>query len=263
MSSSSSISNNQPLFSESFLNYLNVGTNLNKPTFCEEKSNKYHDSSYIWCRICDKIFCTQCSMNHLIANQITHNPSEKVFLRKEHFDVEFKRDFEKLQELKNKINNFFAKKNSELTINKITLLRESLNKITSLTNEICTIIIPNFIRKYTDLINALCKSMKEQKVITPDEKKFKQQYNFINEKFSNIEKKYTKNEKFEPRMLKPYFDDLSNSYREFQNFNELLNSNLKVNNVNANDSNKEYEKINSDITKVINILISFKKDLNH
>ena len=55
MNSANSFNNNQSLFSESFLNYLKIG-NINKQTFCEEKSNKYHDSSYIWCRICDKIF---------------------------------------------------------------------------------------------------------------------------------------------------------------------------------------------------------------
>ena len=261
MNAASTMNNNQTLFSESFLNYLNIG-NINRQTYCEEKSNKYHDSSYIWCRICDKIFCTQCSMNHLIANQITHNPSEKVFLRKEHFDVEFNRDFEKLKELNNKIINFFSKKNSELTINKINSLKDALNKFTALTNELCTNIIPKFIKKYNDSIDALIKSMKEMKVISLDEKKVKIQYQAINDKFLKIEKKYTKNEKFEPKMLKSYYEELINSYRDIQNFNELLNNNYNAKNINSNDTSKECEKINSDLTKVINILISFKKDLS-
>jgi len=122
MSSATLMKESQVSFSEPFLNFLNTGLSKPTKTYCENKNSKFHDSNYIWCRVCDKIFCTQCSMNHLIANQITHNPSDRIFLRKEHFDVEFNRDFEKLQELKNKINNFFAKKNSELTINKITLL---------------------------------------------------------------------------------------------------------------------------------------------
>ena len=261
MSSANSINNNQQLFSESFLNYLNIG-NINKQTFCEEKSNKYHDSSYIWCRICDKIFCTQCSMNHLIANQITHNPSERVFLRKEHFDVEFYRDFGKLKELSNKISNFFSIKNTEININKIKILKDALNKITALTNELCTNIIPQFIKKYNESIDALMKTMSESKVITLDEKKVKLQYQAITDKFLKIEKKYAKNEKFEPKMLKTYYEDLINSYRDIQNFNDLLNNNDNSNNSKNKEAGKEYEKINSDLAKVINILINFRKDLS-
>ena len=261
MNTANSINNNQQLFSESFLNYLNIG-NINKQTFCEEKSNKYHDSSYIWCRICDKIFCTQCSMNHLIANQITHNPSEKVFLRKEHFDVEFNRDFGKLKELSNKISNFFSMKNTDISINKIKMMKDALNKITALTNELCTNIIPKFIKKYNESIDALMKSMSESKVITLDEKKVKIQYQAITDKFTKIEKKYAKNEKFEPKMLKTYYEELINAYRDIQNFNYLLNNNDNTNNSKNKEASKEYEKINSDLVKVINILISFRKDLS-
>ena len=264
MNSPNSLNNNQQLFSESFLNYLNIG-NITKQTYCEEKSNKYHDSSYIWCRICDKIFCTQCSMNHLIANQITHNPSDRIFLRKEHFDVEFNRDLEKLKELSNKIINFFSKKNSEITNNKIIILKDSLTKLTTLTNELSTIIIPklkNMINIYKESIDALIKSMKESKVITLEEKKVKIQYQAITDKFTKIEKKYTRNEKFEPKMIKTYYEELLNAYREIQTFNELLNNNDNANNSNNKVANKECEKINSDLSKLINILISFINDLS-
>lgn len=264
MNSPNSLNNNQQLFSESFLNYLNIG-NINKQTYCEEKSNKYHDSSYIWCRICDKIFCTQCSMNHLIANQITHNPSDRIFLRKEHFDVEFNRDLEKLKELSNKIINFFSKKNSEITNNKIIILKDSLTKLTTLTNELSTIIIPklkNMINIYKESIDALIKSMKESKVITLEEKKVKIQYQAITDKFTKIEKKYTRNEKFEPKMIKTYYEELLNAYREIQTFNELLNNNDNANNSNNKVANKECEKINSDLSRLINILISFINDLS-
>ena len=248
MNSPNSLNNNQQLFSESFLNYLNIG-NINKQTYCEEKSNKYHDSSYIWCRICDKIFCTQCSMNHLIANQITHNPSDRIFLRKEHFDVEFNRDLEKLKELSNKI----------------IILKDSLTKLTTLTNELSTIIIPklkNMINIYKESIDALIKSMKESKVITLEEKKVKIQYQAITDKFTKIEKKYTRNEKFEPKMIKTYYEELLNAYREIQTFNELLNNNDNANNSNNKVANKECEKINSDLSKLINILISFINGLS-
>ena len=168
---SSSLNNNNPsFFSESFLSYLNTESNIKSKTFCQENTNKYHDSSYIWCKVCDKIFCTQCSMNHLINNQINHCPTEKVFLRKEHFDVEFSRDFDKLKELKNKIGIYFSKKNSELTQNKINSLKDALDKFRALSNELFTNIIPKFIKKYNESIENLVKSLKDVKVISLNQK---------------------------------------------------------------------------------------------
>ena len=73
---------------------------------------------------------------------------------------------------------------------------------------------------------------------------------------------FSKIEKFEPKMIKTYYEELLNAYREFQNFNELLNNNDNANNSNNKVANKECEKINSDLSKLINILISFINDLS-
>jgi len=257
-----SANNSTPLFSESFLNYLNTGTNSSKSTYCEEKNNKYHDSSYIWCRVCDKIFCTQCSMNHLINNQINHCPTEKIFLRKEHFDVEYSRDYEKLKELKNRIFIFFSKKNSENYLSKINTLKEALDKFRNLSNVLFTNIIPKFIKKYEESIENLVKSLKDVKIISLNQKQVMIQCQSIDNKFNKIGKDYTNNEKFQPKLLKPYYEELISTYRDMQNLNELLNNNSNMNNSNFVDTGKEYEKINSNLTKAINIINSFMKDMN-
>ena len=265
MSTATLINDSQNCFSESFLSYLSTGINKNEKTYCEDKGNKYHDSSYIWCRTCDKIFCTQCSMNHLINNQINHCPIEQVFLRKEHFDVEFTRDFEKLKELRDKIISFFNKKKSECSLNKINSLKEALDKIKTLSNELMTDIITKFIQKYNESINNLLKSLKDVKVCTLNEDKMKIRFQELFNKFKKIEKDYTKNEKFEPKMLKPYYEDLINSYREIHGLNELLDNNTTNNNNSNNkdnkDANKEYEHINSNLQTTINILNTFKLSL--
>lgn len=262
---SSSLNNNNPsFFSESFLSYLNTESNIKSKTFCQENTNKYHDSSYIWCKVCDKIFCTQCSMNHLINNQINHCPTEKVFLRKEHFDVEFSRDFDKLKELKNKIGIYFSKKNSELTQNKINSLKDALDKFRALSNELFTNIIPKFIQIYSEGIQKLLKNIKNVKSYGLNEENVNIRYQEIFNKFTQIEKNYTKNEKFEPKMLKHYHDDLIDAYIEIKNLNELLNKNDMTSN-DANDNfccSGDYEKINFNLIKSINVVNNFKKDLS-
>ena len=262
MSTANLANDSQNYFSESFLNYLNTGLNQGDKTYCEEKSNKYHDSSYIWCKVCDKIFCTQCSMNHLINNQINHCPTEKVFLRKEHFDVEFVRDFEKLKELRNRIIIFLKERKPECNLNKINALKECLQEITNISKELYNI-IPKFIKKYYDALEKIQKSIKNMKENNLNENALKIKCQELVDNFKNIGEKYTHNKKFEPNMLKPYYDELITSYRDIQSLNELFINNCTSNNNSNNiDTYKEYEKINSNLTTAFKLFNTFKKDLN-
>jgi hypothetical protein len=254
----------QASFSEPFLNFLNTG--LNKPikTYCENNNSKFHDSNYIWCRICDKIFCTQCSMNHLLNNQINHKVEQKIFLTKEHFDIEFKTDFDMANKLRDKIIDFFNNKNSDLSYDKINSLKEVLNKFQMLANELFNNIIPKFIKKYNESISNLLKSLKEVKTFSLNKDNVKIRCQEIITKYKRIEQDYTNNEKFEPKMMKPYYDELASSLRDVLNLDELIENNINNNNNNnANnpDINKEYNNINSNLAQAINIINSFKKDL--
>ena len=248
--------------SESFLNYLNTGINEPFKTYCEGKNSKYHDSIYIWYRVCDKIFCTQCSFNHLLNNQINHNVNQNIFLRKEHLDVEFKVDYQKVDELKNKIIDFLNKKNS-VSIADINNLKETLKNFTSLANELVNNIIPKFVQKYNELINNLQKAVKEANSYKINQNNLNNRCKEIIIKLENIKKNYANNDKFEPKMIKSYYEDLNTSYREAQNLNELIEKNIE----NSNDSNclnciKEYDSIRNNLNQAVNIINSFKKDLN-
>ena len=251
-------------FSEPFLNFLNTGLNNPIKTYCENNISKFHDSNYIWCRICDKIFCTQCSMNHLLNNQINHKVEQKIFLTKEHFDIEFKTDFDMANKLRDKIIDFFNNKNSDLSYDKINSLKEVLNKFQMLANELFNNIIPKFIKKYNESISTLLKSLKEVKTFSLNKDNVKIRCQEIITKYKRIEQDYTNNEKFEPKMMKPYYDELASSLRDVLNLDELIENNISnSNNNNANnpDINKEYNNINSNLAQAINIINSFKKDL--
>ena len=263
MSSSTFMNNSQSLFSESFLNYLNSGENLNRPTYCEEKTKSYHDSSYIWCRVCDKIFCTKCSMNHLINNQLNHYPIEKIFLKKELFDLEFSRDYKKIKDLRDKMVLFFKEKNGGLSLSSINSLKDSFDRFKLLTNEIFGEIIPNLLNKYNECIEKLAKSLKDVKIYDMNEDKVRIRCEEIINNYKNIEKKYTKNESFVPKMLKPYYEELSNSYRDLLNLNEVVNNNtVNVNHSNNNDrTNSYYSKINSSLNQAIKIVDNFKNEI--
>lgn len=261
MSTGSLNQDSQFSFSEPFLNYLNTGINNAPKTYCEDNTSKYHDSRYVWCRLCDKIFCDQCSMNHLINNQINHCPSENVFLRKEHLDIEFNRDFEKANLLRKKIIYLFRSDGSEISPDKINSLKEILNNFQSLANDLFNNIIPKFIKKYNESIENLKSSMKEVKTYSLNKDNVKIRSQEIYRRFEKIGEDYTKNQKFQPKMFKPYYEELMNSFRDFQSLNELIDKNCNNNNADNPDINKEYNNINSNLTQAINIINSFKKDL--
>ena len=255
----------QVSFSEPFLNFLNTGLNKQTKTYCENINSKFHDSNYIWCRVCDKIFCTQCSMNHLLNNQINHKVDQKIFLTKEHFDIELKTDFDMANKLRDKIIDFLNNQNSELSYDKINSLKEALNKFQSIANELFNNIIPKFVKKYNESITKLLKSLKEVKTFSLNKDNVKIRCQEIITKYKKMEQDYTKNEKFEPKMMKPYYEELLSNLRDVTNLNELIDNNVSNNNNNNNannpDINKEYNNVNSNLTQAINIINSFRKDL--
>ena len=263
MSSATLMKESQVSFSEPFLNFLNTGLSKPNKTYCENKNSKFHDSNYIWCRVCDKIFCTQCSMNHLLNNQINHKVEQKIFLTKEHFDIELKTDFDMVNKLRDKIIDFFNNKNSDISCDKINSLKETLNRFQSIANELFNNIIPKFVKKYNDSITNLLKSLKEVKTFSLNKDNVKIRCQEIITKYKKMEQDYTKNEKFEPKMMKPYYEELVSTLRDATNLNELIDNNINNNNINAYnpDVNKEYNSINSNLTQAINIINSFRKDL--
>ena len=263
MSSATLMKESQVSFSEPFLNFLNTGLSKPTKTYCENKNSKFHDSNYIWCRVCDKIFCTQCSMNHLLNNQINHKVEQKIFLTKEHFDIELKTDLDMVNKLRDKIIDFFNNKNSELSCDKFNSLKEALNRFQSIANELFNNIIPKFVKKYNDSITNLLKSLKEVKTFSLNKDNVKIRCQEIINKYKKMEQDYTKNENFQPKMMKPYYEELVSTLRDATNLNELIDNNVNNNNNNANnpDVNKEYNSINSNLTQAINIINSFRKDL--
>ena len=151
MSSASIDTESHTSLAESFFGYLKTGINQPNNTYCQGNNNKFHDSTYIWCRVCDKVFCTQCSFDHLLNNQINHDKS--AFLRKEHLDIQLQNNYEKVANLQNKMKDFLKKMNSEDSLNQIKQLKETLNKFRSLVDELLQKIIPTFINKYEESIN--------------------------------------------------------------------------------------------------------------
>ena len=263
MSAASLNQNSNVSFAEPFLGYLNTG--LDKPikTLCENGSSKYHDSYYRWCRVCDKMFCIKCSMDHLINNQINHCPYEKVFLSKENLDIEFNLDFGKAKQLINKVKALFNSDNSDISSETIKSLKDVLNQFQSLANDLFNNIIPKFIKKYNDSIENLKKSLREAKTFTLNKEKVKIRTQEIFKRYESIENNNLKSKEIQSKtQLKHYYEELMNSYHDLQSFNELIDNNCNNNSIDSNQNiKKEYNIINSNLTQAITIIDGFKKDL--
>jgi len=87
------MSNASSDFSRGFLSILSDKEfNRNRKTLCESKKITFHNSDYNWCIRCDKIFCTNCSLTHLLENQIGHTPIEEIFINKDKLDAIFEKE---------------------------------------------------------------------------------------------------------------------------------------------------------------------------
>ena len=258
---SSNNSNNIPNLTESFLHFLDdANFEQNNQTYCEEKTNTYHDSSYIWCKVCDKIFCTRCSLNHLIQNQIDHSPTDKVFLRKEHFDVEFSRECEKMKEISQNIDEIFNKKNNNSSQIDFHLLNDVLSKFKQFATELTNAI--NNLQKQVqitwDNIQNKSRNLEANSLI---EDNVKNQFRELCSKYSAIQNNYYKPQEFLPTQLKSYHDSLCSGYEEYKRLNDLIikNKNKKDNFVELSD---EYNKIKKSLNDAINSAKTCKESFN-
>ena len=261
-----SLNNHIEDLSESFLHFLeDENFSNNTQTFCEEKSNSYHDSSYIWCKVCDKIFCTRCSLNHLINNQIDHIPSDKIFLRKEHFDVEFYRESDKLKEIKRNIDEFFNN-NSNKDNNQndykelfetISLFQQYAKQLTDIIEDFHTKIkasLENIKNKYNNIGRT---NLKEEHV--------RGHLKEIWAKFKKIEKNYCKCQTFQPSQLKSYYESLSSGYDDCKKLNDLVIKNMSKNDYSSqicDECSKLKNILNDAINQIKGCKDNFDKLLN-
>lgn len=114
--------------SESFLYFLdnnNSGTNTNTKTdasYCQNNSSVFHDSNYSWCKACNILLCSHCTMNHLLNNQKDHKEN-KIFLSKEVLDYGYNCQYSKLEHLKKDCEDIFNKNNKYLFLKTNTILK--------------------------------------------------------------------------------------------------------------------------------------------
>lgn len=238
-----------PDLSESFLHFLDDEQfNKSRQTYCSEiNSNAFHDSGYRWCKVCNKIFCTRCSLVHLLNNQITHTPIDKVFLSKEHLDVEFNRDFDKLNELNQDIELFFNNyKKETIQFN----YNEILNTYKDFIKELNTI-LNNFLTKVKAEFEKFEKNSKNFSKINMRENFVRETLSNIYNRFANIEKNYSKCPNFEPTKMKSYYDELSSAYDDFSKLNDMIRSNNNRN-IKTGDTNEGFNKIKNKISVAIN-----------
>ena len=217
--------------SESFLHFLD-DDNYSKgtQTYCEEKTNTYHDTSYIWCKVCNKIYCTRCSLNHLIKNQIDHTPSDKAFLRKEHLDVEFHRECKKINEIQKNIDEFFNKNKNNMSQNVYNSICEMYGKFLEFVKDFSGV-LENFKNKIQIAINNIQNRSKNVGFTSLREDYIRQNFKEIKSKFQMIETNFCKNKDFLPTQLKSYHDSLYLGYDQYQRINELIENNKSRNNI--------------------------------
>ena len=261
-----SINSNITNLSESFLHFLDDDNfNKNRQTFCEEQSNTYHDSSYIWCKLCDKIFCMRCSLNHLINNQIDHTPSEKIFLRKEHFDVEFNRDLEKLNEIKRNIDEFFTNNNNKnINLNDYNELKETVSLLKKFTKQLIEA-IDDFQKKIKICLENIQNKYKNISVNNLKEEHVRAHTKELYTQFKIIEKNYYNCQTFHPSQLKFYYENLSSAYNDCKKLNDLIMKNKSKNNYSSEISgecSKFKNILNNAINQVKGCKDNFDKLLN-
>lgn len=249
--------------SESFLHFLDC-RNTNNKTFCEEKTNIYHDSSYLWCKVCNKILCSHCSMAHLLNNQIDHSVN-KIFLNKEHLDCELRNEFSKLEVLQKLSDDFFSKNNQLFIEKHIKSLNEILKRFEEFKNDFINL-LENFKNKVIcstiENINIYIKNYNSNNL---NENIIKKNITNLSIKYKNIENKYSKSQEFMPNKIKPYHDELSEAYKCFISLNNEIKclDNSKSSFIKEIDQKCENVKIisNNAINNIKNYTLSFNNFL--
>ena len=251
--------NNKGDLSESFLHFLgDYNYSKDSQTFCEEKSNTYHDTSYIWCKECNKIYCTRCSLNHLIQNQINHTPSDKAFLRKEHLDVEFQRDCEKINKIQKNIDELFNKNKNDMFQNGYNSIYEMYAKFLESVKDFSNF-LENFKNKIQIAMNNIQNRSKNAGFGILKEDNIRKNFKEIKSKFQMIDTKYYKNKDFLPTQLKSYYESLYSGYSECQKFNKFLEDNKSKNNI-ASEIGDDCYKIKNILNTAINSVKGCKEN---
>ena len=177
-------------------------------------------------------------------------------------DIQLQNNYEKVANLQNKMKDFLKKMNSEDSLNQIKQLKETLNKFRSLVDELLQKIIPTFINKYEESINKLSKAIKDEKAFNINQNNLRSRYQEIINKLEIIKQNFTKNEKLEPKMMKPYYEDLKTSYSEAQMLEDLIENAIKKSkDSNSFNTKKEYNTINTSLSNAINNISNFNKNL--
>ena len=254
----SSINENKNKLSEPFLNFLEGNySNEVQNTYCEGKTNIYHDSNYVWCKICDKIFCIKCSLHHLINNQINHNPNDKIFLRKEHFDTEFVRDCKKMIYLKIKIDEYFSEKKKNFQIDYNSLF-QIITKFMEFSSELVNFIDEIFKKIMKSMDNIEPKNIYSINIRLREDK-VRQYFTKISKNLKMIENNYHFSKEFLPVQLKSYHDNLFSVYDDIRKLNELIEKSKSMK-FSSSKIEDEYNKIKNILNNAISVVEDCKDE---
>ena len=193
-----------------FFNLKQYNINNNKEnnkiikTYCTEKSNDSHDLNYIWCKICNKIFCTNCSYSHLLTEKREH-PRNSLY-SKPLLDAEFKKLFKKVELLDKNMKEIFYQNNKFLY--SCTVLYKLINSFDEHINKFFLMIKTfkdNLIKNITDIFISSDK-LKELKEM---ENKMIDNMDKIFKGFKSIENKYYLCKEFVPKEIKLYYEEFT------------------------------------------------------
>ena len=243
--------------SESFLYFLdnnNSGTNTNTKTntsYCQNNSNVFHDSKYSWCKVCNILLCSRCTMNHLLKNQKDHKVN-KIFLDKELLDYEYDSQYKKLEYLRKYCEDISNKNNKFLFEKQIQSLNEISQKLEYFKTELVNVIDNfknNFICNTIENIQRLNKNCSS---FLSNVDNLKKNLSELSIKYNDIESKYTKFPEFNPTMIKMYHDELSEGHNLFLNLNKEITDIRQT----INDYNKKIEEKSNQVINISNNAIN-------
>ena len=245
--------------SDSFLVFPNKNNSKETISYCQSKTNSFHDSTYLWCKKCNLILCYNCSMNHLLNNQIDHS-FNNTFLSKEVLDMEYYKDFSKIETLKKITEELFNPKNRNLSELQKNSLKELIEKINEIKNEFIES-IDNFTKQITTLLENINKNdNNNMDLLLKNGNNIKNDMNAIYNKYTNILNKYTKSQDFKPTNIKPYHDELFDGYKSIQIFVKELASVEKSRNNFVTGIENRFNKVKNIVINEINNIKSYKSN---
>ena len=231
--------------------YQDRNYNRNQPTYCQDPTSIYHDTRYVWCYTCDKIFCSECSYKHLLDNQLDHNKNIK-FSSKEVLDNQFRVDFKRLNDLGEKIkSDYESNKNS--TIQSYNALNELYTKSNDLFDKLIKA-LTEYREKIKNAILNLGGHIRNIEEMNSKRKSVKDAYNNIYEQFNKVNEQFGKLDQILPNQIKIYHHELAKANNNFTNLNKHLMENSLKNNVSNVDWSISYGKVKNNLNDVIFIV---------